>query len=1074
MTTFSSVNLSAAKTFSREANRLRNAGALEEPLKLNLFHHLPLIFTEQPTWTSHHVSGAESMLQIGTEAGMANRFADSLVGYTSIEYEPNLRRNARFQTGFNQVKEHCAGMLNAGVSIDKVIGVLSDTVLWHAYTVEVIDGAEVGSLTSGNIELRLIESTELKDESDDSAKDFVDFLERYLGRLGSRPLSADNVNRDLGFQGLVGRSHANDVAKVVTSAFSSCPKYAELIKQLWVRFVAIAGSGSASVEFDRENYSNELYLVTLAKLIAANVLAGRALRSSNQDLAAILSGDHFQSLELDNVVEYDYFGWLSEAPYGDLLLPVMKLMQEDLQAYDFETLPAEDVFGQLMAALGERSHRLLLGQEYTPAWLCSLMADALLRHMPTENPLQAVDMCCGSGAMLVAISNSYRESLLAEGYQAGGADALQLLTNAVTGFDIDPLAVMLAKVNWLIANRDWLVPGERVAIPVYHADSLFVSIPFAEEDDAIDSYRLKLYDNVTLALPAFLINPQFRQLFDDLIHRAYHIARVIQDETVEQEAISATIEEVQASFPELLDVQAMQLRSFFSDLLNSLLVLQKAGLNGLWAFVLRNCYRPSLVTGQFNALISNPPWLALSKLAANPYGKALRTIAHGLSLMPPGASHLHTELATIFLTASIDRFLVSDGVVVCILPDPVLDGLQHTPFRRGTPLQSPRRVPVLIDNLWRIESGTFKNEAIVLVGKKQLPSPASAFCGKKASRSGLEEANPFNIITRGDRTVWSDLPMGSTLTNFYEAGNFRQGADFMPRTVVFHALQQIGSSRWSVGPIDRQSSPLRYLVKDAKRLKDFSILSGTVDDRFIVKIHLSNHLTPFNLAEPAIGILPAVHGSDDWASVTPQVLATNRGSTQVFRRILNELVLQTPAAFLNTVETDRCKLSAQRFEAGQYLVVYGAGGAVVCSAYRLLTDEDVQRLAIDQTLYWHMVPTEEEALYLVGMFNSPAIGPLIAPFQPQGQQGKRHIHRLPVRVTPRFDPADLNHMAVVDATRNFKTEADSLVEANTPLQIKLDPNKALPQRRTVLRKAFEGLDTFNEFNEATRRVFQAL
>jgi hypothetical protein len=30
-----------------------------------------------------------------------------------------------------------------------------------------------------------------------------------------------------------------------------------------------------------------------------------------------------------------------------------------------------------------------------------------------------------------------------------------------------------------------------------------------------------------------------------------------------------------------------------------------------WAFILRNIYRPGLLSGQFNGLVSNPPWLGV-------------------------------------------------------------------------------------------------------------------------------------------------------------------------------------------------------------------------------------------------------------------------------------------------------------------------------------------------------------------------------------------------------------------------------------------------------------------------------
>ena len=1070
MNTSSSADISAAQAFAREANRLRESGALEEPLKLNLFHHLPLIFTEHPTWLLHHVSGAESFLQIATQTGMVGRFADSLVGLTSIEYEPDLRRDARLQNGLKQVREHCAGLLNRGAAIEKIVGVLSDTVLWLAYSIQLIEGAEIGRLGADDLVLVLLAKMEVRNDTAGVAKDFVEFLERYLGRRGSLPLNAGTVNFDLGFDGLVGRLHAVAVAEAVEAAFTSCPGYADLIEELWVQFVAVAGSGSSHASFVRQDYANELYLVTLAKLICANVLEGRAIRSGEDEIGAILSGSYFLARGLDNVVEYDYFGWLCERPHAELLLRIATEMQDDLQAYDFSMIPAEDVFGQLMAALGERSHRLLLGQEFTPAWLCSLMADELLCRAAAGVPLRAVDMCCGSGALLVAVSNRYRERLLAEGHQAGEAPALRLLIDAATGFDVDPLAVMLAKVNWVIANREWLVPGVRVTIPVYHADSLFLGVPFAADDPENDTYRLTLYGDVGLDLPIFVIEPRCRQLFDDLLHRAYDLTRAVGGDVVEMEAIGVAVEGALDGYPGLADAQVAQLVEFFGQLVAALLELQKAGLNGVWAFILRNCYRPSLVAGQFNALISNPPWMALSKITANPYGASLRAIARELSLSPPGAAHLHTELATTFLYTSVDRFLDHDGVVACILPESILNGFQHTPFRKGAPIESARRVPLAVESLWRVERGTFKNEAVVLVGSKRQAALADAIDGKRVSRDCLDD-NPFHVVNRGNRTVWSDLPAGLHPTGFFDAGNFRQGADLMPRTVVFHEFLSTKSGRWQVGAIDRQLSPLRYLVKGAKRLKGFSIASGTVAERFVFRAAISSHLTPFMLADAAVMMLPAVRNEAGWVAITPQVLAADRSSAQVFGSVLDALVCGSPAEYLATVETERRKLSVQHFAAGQYLVVFGAGGGVVCSAFRVLTEDDAAKLAIDQTLYWHVVATEDEALYLVGMFNAPAMAPVIAAFQPQGQQGERHIHKLPALVTPRFDPGDPAHQAVVVAVRLLIEEWRAEVECSEALRLQFDPCKDLARRRSVLRRAILALPGSEAWIRATAEVF---
>ncbi len=98
------------------------------------------------------------------------------------------------------------------------------------------------------------------------------------------------------------------------------------------------------------------------------------------------------------------------------------------------------------------------------------------------------------------------------------------------------------------------------------------------------------------------------------------------------------------------------IRQFADSLLTALEKLQRAGRNGIWAFVLRNSYRPGLL-GKFNGLVSNPPWLALSKIAENPYTDVKKE-AGDYSIKPPGPSHLHIEMATIFLLHAVDRYLI--------------------------------------------------------------------------------------------------------------------------------------------------------------------------------------------------------------------------------------------------------------------------------------------------------------------------------------------------------------------------------------------------------------------------------
>src|SRR5690606_27883666 len=102
------------------------------------------------------------------------------------------------------------------------------------------------------------------------------------------------------------------------------------------------------------------------------------------------------------------------------------------------------------------------------------------------------------------------------------------LRGVVTGFDIDPLAVALAKTTWVITLAAEIKgAAEPVTIPIYHADSLFAvtpvsaSIPMLGEGDAID---ISL-DGETVQLPAGLVQPEYRDLFDRIVDWAYDEAR---------------------------------------------------------------------------------------------------------------------------------------------------------------------------------------------------------------------------------------------------------------------------------------------------------------------------------------------------------------------------------------------------------------------------------------------------------------------------------------------------------------------------------------------------------------------
>ncbi len=1070
------------RAFLEEAVSLMAEGRSEDVLRHALSAKLPLMFPEQPWWIKAHVTGTESLAKFHEFGAKKYGFVDVLVGSTVIEYERDLHALGTFAHGQHQVKQYCASRLNEGTPPDLLVGVLSDTVRWHAFRISQVKelSAVPGASTYGpeHIELAELESCDLSAAGTIEAKKLGAFLVRHLGREGGRQLAAHTLANDLGFDSRFCQVHLDPINDLVNTAFTSDPAYAGMITKLWTDFVSYLGGEEAAGKFDRTSYVGELYILSLAKLICANVLSGKGLVSDDGELRSILDGSFFKARGLSNLVEYDYFGWLNASPYVANLVTVARDIQDDLRAYDFESSPAEDLFGSLMAQLAARSQRLLLGQEWTPAWLAAKLVNHALSKTPADQQPRFLDMCCGSGAMVVETIKGAQARLLATGAKPGDPTALSELTSAITAFDIDPLAVMLAKVGWVLASKDWLAPGCEVQIPVYHADSLFANTPVTKVfSPAGDEQRKLKLDTEDVELPQFLIDSKRQALFDALLSRGYEMAMssaAAATTTLDDHDIEVMVDAVAAdtATPLTTDERAASL-VFVGQLLRALEALQRAGRNGIWAFVLRNSFRPALVAGRFNGIVTNPPWLALSRIGSNPYRQALKAKAHQYGIKAPGASHLHVEIATIFLLHAVDRYLSKEAVVACVLPDTVLNGSHHEPFRAAKYLTTSRPISFAPEELWKVASQTFKNEAIVLFGHKTKPQRSpTKFPGIEVSRS-LDAKTEFHIVSSGGKTAWTTTPSITPGVNLDTADSvgplFRQGADIMPRGIIFHAATKTGSS-WKLGPI-LPGSPLRFLRSEGKKLVDFSLSANGVSDQVMFDVLLSKHLAPWELAPGSKALLPLKRGASGWEAHTQSGVAALGVSTAGAIKAALAANNESFDNFFVRVDADRKKLTNQSWSDQDYLVFGSAGGKLPCAAYVRGSQIPYLKTIVDQTLYWGRVSSEDEAIYITALINSPAVIDVISALQPRGAFGERHIHKLAFDRTPAFDPSLAQHLAVVRAAKELLHEwAMRRLDADiTPL---LAPEMHMITRRRKIRAALASLPSWGFYEEATRTVYE--
>ena len=116
----------------------------------------------------------------------------------------------------------------------------------------------------------------------------------------------------------------------------------------------------------------------------------------------------------------------------------------------------DDLLGLVHLSLARLRLRKATGAYYTPSAIVESLVDEALAAWPEDaGPPRVIDPCCGSGNILIRVCLALKRRLMARGLAAREADRLLRERGALTGFDIDGTAVLLARLNLaLLAEPD--------------------------------------------------------------------------------------------------------------------------------------------------------------------------------------------------------------------------------------------------------------------------------------------------------------------------------------------------------------------------------------------------------------------------------------------------------------------------------------------------------------------------------------------------------------------------------------------------------------------------------------------
>jgi hypothetical protein len=885
---------------------------------------------------------------------------DALIGRTVFEAKRNLDQEwddvVRRMPDYLADREREEG--------ERFVGIASDGLKWVVFE------------RSGDQLIKLKDTT----LDPEKAEVFLAWLDGAVALKDALPPDPVTIRLELG-QDSVAFRRANDGLRVLWDRLKSDPAVA-LKRQLWAQLLKLVYG--REVETDALFFQHT-FLVIVAKAIALAVLG---LRDDNAK--RVLSGAAFEAAGIFGAAESDFFDWVVADPDGEALV---RRILAHVRRFRLDQVES-DILKILYESLIDREERHGLGEYYTPDWL----AAKIVRHA-VERPIEqrVLDPACGSGTFLFhAIRNFIKEA-----EESGLEEQLRAeeATNHIAGMDIHPVAVIIARVTYLLALAPVIARrAGSLSIPVYLGDSMQLST-------ATTMHLKELV--IRVPPPPEGTDLKFPEIFCKDIHLFDKlVARMRQGS--EQKMTARQIEpafrlEVERHYKrDMTKAETEGVREMvatyvtFDD-------LYRQGRDSVWTYVARNLSRPlalSFGAGWANVVVGNPPWVAFRHMSAD-LQKRFRELASGDRVYVGGKFATQNDISALFTVRAASLYLRSGGRIAFVLPLAALSRGQFEKLRKG----SFTGAKIAWDEAWTMDNDLqplFPVPSCVVFGRrrataKALPDTVRAYSGHLPARDASE------LVADNCLTVEEDAPRpaeGQFRGGSPYRRSFLNGATLYPRMLCIIDRAPVG--RLGMNPDAPRVVSRRY-GQEKEPWKNATSIEANVEMEFLRPILLGESILPYRVFRPFEGVVPVTSEGE----VLNSGAAANRGFTGLhgWMQAAEATWDQYRTSSENLAEQfDHHGKLASQFPIPSLRIVYAKAGTLPAAC--LVRNEAI----IDHMLYRASPRSESEGYYLAAILNSETSRARVATMQARGQFGARHFDKVMFNLPiPFFDPSDALH-----------------------------------------------------------------
>lgn len=803
----------------------------------------------------------------------------------------------------------------------------------------------------------------------------------------------------------------------------------------------ITKTNQTNIEVDKFLFCFYTYYALIVKLYASEIAStyleikpdspiNALIRTENlkEGLNYIESGNFYKDFaDIDNYIEGGFFSWYLNA-WDKNLEEIIKKMLHELNKFDFQEavldeLNSRDIIKSLYQEIIPKKIRHDLGEYYTPDWLIqSVISDVGYDGNPDKKVL---DAGCGSGGFLIEAINRVKQKTT----PANRKELLSKIMNNIVGFDVNPVAVLTARTNYLLAISPLLKDKPKqiqLTIPIYLADAIITPTQEGQAKLTSDAYLISTVEGL-FSLPKTFVDSGYlndgMKIIEDCLESNY------------------PTEDFQKLFNEKIELPKpdTELVNQFYEKIKELHLQDK---NRIWVKIIQNSFAPLLHT-DFDFVVGNPPWIKWEFLSKeykaklnSLYLEIYKIFSH--KGMKASMGYAHDDISVMFMYVAIDKYLKDGGKLGFVMKQTLYKSVAGSEFRKFAIEKKDKSIPLkvlkvedLLDLKPFRSSAQAETSTIILEKGKETTYPVAYNVWKPKGNLPDESTSLKEVIknviienkiafpdNEKDKTdVWFVIDKDTERKKFKQAENF-----YLAR----HGLVNDLNGVYFVKILKKENNNLLIENGTNRAKKKMKEVQNLIESKYVFPFLKPKDVKKWKIKGYSYALLPQTkYGEKNESEVRTKTPLTYKYFYQFKNDLLgrsSKWLKQDGFPFYSTFGIG--EYSFKPYKVVWCCMTYSPNFAVVSSVKDSFVGE--KQVMPDNTIGYFSFDSENEAHFVCAIMNSKITAELLENRSNKSKWGIsiNMVKKIPI---PKFDKTNKNHLELIELSKKAHKEADQTI-----------------------------------------------